>query len=403
MRFSFQLSERGGVHMEILKPCPNCGHKKYIFAYPTHAVKKAVILDSLKKRENISYNIGYYSKLLGIYDLEGFLKLKSTPVLMCTRCNNFIVSCPNCGEYLNLGKGQVNICSVMICSKCRKEYICSGIQSDYEQLRLGLVMQELDNLVGMKSIKRQINDLVHYIDTQNKRRDVGLPATTLTLHMAFIGNPGTGKTSVARILGEIYKTMGLLKSGHLVEVDRKDLVGEYVGHTAVKTIKKVAEAMGGILFIDEAYTLSKDSLNDFGQEAIETLLKAMEDYRDRFVVIVAGYPREMNYFLESNPGLKSRFSTIIKFEDYSPEELEEIFKKQLTSYEYEITPEALQKVREKINEIHNNKGRNFSNGRLIRNLFDEVIKKQSVRISNQGIIEKSQLVKIKLEDILELE
>jgi stage V sporulation protein K len=291
----------------------------------------------------------------------------------------------------------------MVCPKCRKEYTCSGIPSDYESLRVGLVMQELDNLVGMKNIKKQINELVHYIDTQSKRKDVGLPTTTLTLHMAFIGNPGTGKTSVARILGEIYKTMGLLKSGHLVEVDRKDLVGEYVGHTAVKTIKKVAEAMGGILFIDEAYTLAKDSSNDFGQESIETLLKAMEDYRDRFAVIVAGYPREMNYFLDSNPGLKSRFSTIIKFEDYTPEELEEIFKKQLLSFEYEIIPEALQKIREKIDEIHKAKGKNFSNARLIRNLFDQIVRKQSVRISNQSIVEKSQLVKIVLEDVLEIE
>lgn len=389
--------------MEILKPCPNCSRKKYIFAYPTYAVKKAVILDSIRKAENLDYNINYYSKLLGIYDLEKFLKLKSTPVLMCTHCNNFIAACPNCGEYLNLGKEQVNICSVMTCAKCRKEYTCSGMMSDYEQLRTGLVMQELDNLIGMKGIKKQINDLVYYIDAQRKRRDVGLPTTTLTLHMAFIGNPGTGKTSVARILGEIYKTMGLLKSGHLVEVDRKDLVGEYIGHTAIKTIKKVAEAMGGILFIDEAYTLAKDSMNDFGQEAVETLLKAMEDYRDRFVVIVAGYPREMNYFLESNPGLKSRFSTIIKFEDYTTDELEEIFKKQLFSYEYEITPDALQRVREKINEICKNKGKNFSNGRLIRNLFDQIVKKQSVRISSKDLREKDELAKITLEDVIELE
>jgi SpoVK/Ycf46/Vps4 family AAA+-type ATPase len=329
--------------------------------------------------------------------------LKSSPILICTHCNNLVIACPNCGEYINLGKDQVNICSVMICPKCKSEHTCSGIPADYDRLRVALAMQELDNLVGMKDIKKQINELVHYIDAQARRKDVGLPNAALTLHMAFVGNPGTGKTSVARILGEIYKTMGLLKSGHLVEVDRKDLVGEYIGHTAVKTIKKVAEAMGGILFIDEAYTLAKSSTNDFGQEAIETLIKAMEDYRDRFVVIAAGYPREMNYFLDSNPGLKSRFSNIISFKDYMPEELEEIFKKQLSSYEYEITDEAIQKVRGKIVEAHLNKGRNFSNGRLVRNLFDQIVKKQSVRISSQQIVERNQLVKITLDDVRDLD
>lgn len=360
-------------------------------------------MDTLRKKDGFDYNVNYYSKLLGVYDLERFLKLRSSPVLSCSYCQNNIVICPNCGEYLSIGKSSVNICSIMICQKCGKEYTLSGNPADYEKLRTGLVMQGLDDLVGMKNIKRQISELVHYIDTQNKRTELGLPSATLTLHMAFIGNPGTGKTSVARILGEIYKTMGLLKSGHLVEVDRKDLVGEYIGHTAVKTIKKVAEAMGGILFIDEAYTLAKDSINDFGQESIETLLKAMEDYRDRFAVIVAGYPREMHYFLESNPGLKSRFSTIIKFEDYIPEELEEIFKKMLLCYEYEITDEALEKVRYKISEEYDTRGKNFSNGRLIRNLFDQIIKKQSVRVSSKNITEKGQLVKIILEDVADLD
>lgn len=387
--------------MDQLKPCPNCGHKKYILAYPFYAIKKAVIIDSLRKKEK--YNAEYYSQILGIPAIDKFLKLKSSPALLCTNCQSYASICPNCGEFVDLGKSQVSVSSIMTCSRCSSEYTCSAAPADYERLRIEIVMQQLDNLIGMKNIKDQIIDLVHYIDTQNKRREAGLPTTILTLHMIFTGNPGTGKTSVARILGEIYKEMGLLKSGHLVEVDRKDLVGEYIGHTAVKTNRKISEAMDGILFIDEAYTLARDAANDFGQEAIETLIKAMEDYRDRFIVIAAGYPREMEYFIESNPGLRSRFSNIIKFDDYAPDELEEIFKKQLFDYEYEITPQALQRVRAWIAEGYMNRGNNFSNGRLIRNIFDQIIKKQSVRISRQRITEKSQLVKIIIEDVMQLD
>jgi stage V sporulation protein K len=219
----------------------------------------------------------------------------------------------------------------------------------------------------------------------------------------FYGPPGTGKTTVARIIGEMYKAMGLLKSGHLVEVDRKDLVAEYIGHTAIKTSKKVSEAMGGVLFIDEAYSLARNDDSDFGQEAVNTLLKAMEDYRDRFAVIVAGYPREMQYFLESNPGLKSRIANIIRFEDYTPEELEAIFKLMLFNYEYEIEPEALERVRDIITDAYLRRGRNFSNGRFIRNLFDQIVKKQSVRVSCQQITSREELVIITRDDILELE
>lgn len=387
--------------MDRLKPCPSCGRIKYVFAYPFHSIKKAAVIDSLKKTGD--YNIDFYSRLLGIYDLNRFLKLQSSPVLACSHCESNIAICPNCGQFIDLGKRQVNICSIMVCPNCKGEYTASSVPGDYEKLRVQMVMQELENMVGMKNVKKQIVELVHFIDAQTKRKEAGLPTATLTLHMAFVGNPGTGKTSVARILGDIYKAMGLLKSGHLVEVERKDLVGEYVGHTAIKTTRKIKEAIGGILFIDEAYTLAKDSINDFGQEAIETLLKAMEDYRDRLVVIAAGYPKEMEYFLESNPGLRSRFSGIVKFDDYVPEELEKIFIKQLESYEYEILPEALCLVREKIIKAYNNRGNNFSNGRLIRNMFDQLVKKQSVRISCQNITMKEQLVSINCEDVSEIE
>jgi stage V sporulation protein K len=387
--------------MDQLKACPSCGRRKYDFAYPFHDIKKAVVLDSLRK--NGSYNANYYSKLLGVNNLDKIINLKSSPVLVCTHCDGYVVMCPNCGEYIDLGKKPVSICSVMACARCHGEYTCSWAPSDYERLSIPLVMQDLENMVGMSNIKKQVNELVHYIDTQNRRKEAGLPNAALTLHMAFIGNPGTGKTTVARIIGEIYKTMGLLKSGHLVEVDRKDLVAEYIGHTAIKTSKKVSEAMGGVLFIDEAYSLARSDDSDFGQEAVNTLLKAMEDYRDRFAVIVAGYPREMQYFLESNPGLKSRIANIIRFEDYTPEELEAIFKLMLFNYEYEIEPEALERVRDIITDAYLRRGRNFSNGRFIRNLFDQIVKKQSVRVSCQQITSREELVIITRDDILELE
>lgn len=242
-------------------------------------------------------------------------------------------------------------------------------------------LDSLNELIGLRSIKQDVLDTVNLAKMMKERQSRGMKAVPVSLHLVFTGNPGTGKTTVARILAEQYKKIGVLKLGHLVEVDRSDLVAGYVGQTAIKTQEKIKEAMGGILFIDEAYTLAKEG-NDFGQEAIDTILKAMEDHRDEFLVIVAGYSEPMKKFINSNPGLKSRFRKYFDFPDYSAEELIKIFDVMRKKYGYTLTAEAQKAVESIINDITINKAENFANAREIRNLFERIITRQASRTSN---------------------
>lgn len=260
-------------------------------------------------------------------------------------------------------------------------------------------IDELNELIGLSETKKEITTLSNYIQMKLKRDEMGMKSPNLSLHCVFTGNPGTGKTTVARILAGIYKDMGLLKKGHLVETDRSGLIAEYVGQTAVKTNKKIDEALDGVLFIDEAYSLVQGAKEDYGPEAISTLLKRMEDDRDRLVVIVAGYTKEMEDFINSNPGLQSRFNRYIHFTDYTAEELYDIFCLQMKKNEYTISEEASNRLKMILADALAHKGKDFGNARFVRNLFEKVIEHQANRLANEPNLTKELLAELREEDI----
>ncbi len=245
----------------------------------------------------------------------------------------------------------------------------------------------LDKLIGLEGVKAEIESLIALTQVRGMRRQQKLPLSSPAFHLVFTGNPGTAKTSVARILGKIYKSLGLLSSGHVVEVSRADLVGEYIGHTAPKTTAAVKRALGGVLFIDEAYSLTayhgSSGTSDFGLEAVDTLLKLMEDHRNRFVVIAAGYPDLMQEFIRSNPGLESRFKKTITFDDYSVNDLMEIFEGMCKSYKLKLAPAVKEVVRKNCAEMKTTKGHRFANGRDVRKYFEQCVERQAMRISKE--------------------
>lgn len=261
-------------------------------------------------------------------------------------------------------------------------------------------MQQLNLLIGLEQVKNEVATLANFIKIQRMRASKGMKAPSFSYHCVFIGNPGTGKTTVARILACIYKELGILEKGHLVETDRSGLVAEYVGQTAVKTNKIIDSAMDGVLFIDEAYSLISNSTNDYGKEAIATLLKRMEDSRERLVVILAGYTQEMKEFIDSNPGLQSRFNRYIEFKDYSEDELLKIFLSNLKKYEYIITDEAIEKMKRLINKAIINKDHNFGNARWVRNVFEKTLEIQANRLAMEGNISNESLTTITEDDIM---
>lgn len=256
----------------------------------------------------------------------------------------------------------------------------------------------LDNLIGLESVKQDVTALTNFIRIQNARSQKGLKASPITYHCVFTGNPGTGKTTVARILANIYKELGVVSKGHLVETDRSGLVGEYVGQTAVKTNKVIDHALGGVLFIDEAYSLLGDE-KDYGREAIATLLKRMEDDRERLVVILAGYTNKMKAFINSNPGLQSRFSRYIEFPDYNADELYQIFLKRLKEFDYTITPEAAVALKAYFGEAVAHKDENFGNARFVRNVFERTLQHQANRLSTEVNLTSEKLAEITKEDL----
>ena len=262
------------------------------------------------------------------------------------------------------------------------------------------LLEKLNALIGLAGVKQEVTTLINMIKIKKIRDARGLGTASISKHLVFLGNPGTGKTTVARLLSKIYKQLGVLEKGQLVEVDRAGLVAGYVGQTALKTKEKIDEAMGGILFIDEAYTLAKGG-SDFGQEAIDTILKAMEDNRENFVVIVAGYPDPMEQFMSSNPGLKSRFNKNIMFEDYTEEELLCIFNTFCKPFSMKLSDEAECCIKEYLHWLAQNKSENFANGREMRNLFELSLSNQANRLAEKADISDEELNEIAKEDLPE--
>ena len=256
---------------------------------------------------------------------------------------------------------------------------------------------ELDSYIGLATVKEEVRNLINMASVYKLRRQHDLPTTDMSLHMVFTGNPGTGKTMMARMMARIYRSLDILSKGQLVEVDRSGLVAGYVGQTALKTQKVIEKAMGGVLFIDEAYALNGKSENDFGQEAIDTILKAMEDHRDDLVVIVAGYTELMDKFIHSNPGLESRFNRFLLFEDYTPEEMFEIFKMRCGKG-YVLAPEAEPLVRDYIAE--ESADPSFGNARGVRNLFEHILVAQNNRLAKMPTVTREDLMTITPDDVL---
>jgi Cdc6-like AAA superfamily ATPase len=264
---------------------------------------------------------------------------------------------------------------------------------------LAAIFKELDALVGLEPVKTEVHRSTNFARMQVLRRQQGLPTVQASLHSVFFGNPGTGKTTLARLMGRIYKSLGLLRRGHVVEVDRGRLVAEYVGQTAVRTHAAIDSALDGILFIDEAYSLAGRGAEDFGNEAIETLLKRMEDDRDRLIVIVAGYNAPMEQFIASNPGLESRFTNYLNFPDYAPEELAEIFHRMAAQSGLVCSPETEQKVMTLCTNLYAARDEHFGNAREMRNLFESAVRNQSTRLVGSGDCDRDALTALLPEDV----
>ncbi len=263
------------------------------------------------------------------------------------------------------------------------------------------IEEELEKLVGLQEMKRIIKEIYAWIIVNRKREETGLKSSPVVLHMMFKGNPGTGKTTVARLIGKLFQKINVLSKGHLIEAERADLVGEYIGHTAQKTRDLIKRAMGGILFIDEAYSLGRGGEKDFGKEAIDTLVKHMEDKSHDFILILAGYSEEMDRFLQLNPGLKSRFPIIVEFPDYTVDELLEIARRMVAEREYVLTTAAERKLRDhllKVKSLYHT--RHFSNGRYVRNIIEKSIRSQAMRLLLSNSFNKQDLMTIHSIDLV---
>lgn len=270
-----------------------------------------------------------------------------------------------------------------------------------EHTALKEIEDELGALVGMEEMKKMIKEIYAWIYVNKKREEMGLKARKQALHMMFKGNPGTGKTTVARLIGKLFQKMSVLTKGHLIEAERADLVGEYIGHTAQKTRDLIKKAQGGILFIDEAYSLGRGGEKDFGKEAIDTLVKHMEDKQHEFILILAGYSREMDHFLTLNPGLHSRFPLVVDFPDYNIDQLMEISGRMLIEREYAFSREAEKKLKEHLIWVKAVLSPNsFSNGRYVRNIIEKSIRAQAMRLLMLNSYDRHELMTLRSNDLV---
>ena len=261
------------------------------------------------------------------------------------------------------------------------------------------LMAEMDELIGLEHVKKDVKNLINLVKVRKLREENGLPNSAMSLHLVFTGNPGSGKTTVARLFAGMYAAIGVLSKGQLVEVDRSGLVAGYVGQTALKTQEVIKSALGGVLFIDEAYALAGGGEQDFGKEAIETILKAMEDHRNDLIVIVAGYTEPMDEFINSNPGLESRFNKYFEFPDYNGEELYKIFLLNCNKNQYVLSKKAQKDAKDIFNQMYENRSDNFGNGRDVRNFFEDTIVRQSNRLAAMENPTKDDLVTIVPKDL----
>ncbi|ANE47876.1 ATPase AAA [Paenibacillus swuensis] len=288
---------------------------------------------------------------------------------------------------------------VMSANTAESEALVTG-KSTAQDSQFTPIQKQLDQMVGMENVKELVYEIYALLQITQMRTEAGLQSGSQVYHMIFRGNPGTGKTTVARMVARLFQSMGVLSKGHLIEVERADLVGEYIGHTAQRTRDLVKKALGGILFIDEAYSLARGGEKDFGKEAIDTLVKAMEDHKNQFILILAGYSGEMNDFLMLNPGLPSRFPIQIDFPDYTVDQLLQICDMMLLERDYQISPTSLFKLRQHLLQEKQLTLHSFSNARYVRNVIEKAIRYQAVRLLDSGASPtKQELMQLKPEDL----